>query len=448
MDALFLSLNHFLNGKIRPYDKLLLAFSGGPDSTCLLHYLLKVQKTIPFELELAHVNHNMRSESHEEAKEVQKQAKALGLKLHIKELTNSPKHNLEAFYRSERLQFFDELHSKNAYRALVLAHHQGDLEETVLKRFFEGTSLDLIYGMKKESFRNHLAIWRPFLEVQKKDLIDALDQMGISYFVDQTNKDPKYLRGRMRTHLFEEIERGFGKSIRSNLAYHAKGSEELESYLERQTQNKVEVLEGPLGLYIDLSQIEEPLELRYRIKKELSKRGLHFSRDQMKTIVEMILDNKQGTFYSQVSQKAIYVEQKSLFSLNEGLAHLKRVPIQKKQSIYRLGPWKVELKDGSLPDVKLGWKNLFSQNPQFILPMPQSDSFFELIAPQTCEPLTFYFGKKLKKWWIDHKVPHFLRPLTPLLMDKKGVWGDFLTNKVPYEVDKTQQYLEMSYEIS
>jgi len=238
--------------------RLLLAASGGPDSTALLHLLLEMQKHFSFSLALAYVDHGWREESKEELKHLRQfnlplYTTCLNLK---KEAPNS-----EEIARGERYAFFSSL--QEHFDILVLGHHKGDLSETTLKRFFEGASLPKLYGMRPVDTLHDMTIWRPMLDLIKEEILSYLEKRP--YCIDKTNSDTRFLRARMRSSLIPNLEGHFGKNIAKPLARIAKESAELERYLERQTEKYWDAFtDGAL----DLTKVQpvETIELHYFIK--------------------------------------------------------------------------------------------------------------------------------------------------------------------------------------
>jgi len=207
----------FLSIRLKKGAKLLLALSGGSDSLALLHLLIECRASLDFDLHIAHIDHGWREESLEEAKILEKLARSLRLPFHLHILKEIPDKDRENQCRIQRLQFFSTLHKQYHFQALLLAHHADDQAETVLKRICEGASWRGLGGLLEEKEIDGLPIWRPLLSVRKKRLETYLSQKHLTPFQDKTNLDPAYLRGRMRSKIFPDLEVAFGKQIGNNL---------------------------------------------------------------------------------------------------------------------------------------------------------------------------------------------------------------------------------------
>ncbi|MCH9614049.1 MAG: tRNA(Ile)-lysidine synthase [Chlamydiia bacterium] len=209
--------------------KILIGFSGGPDSTALLHLLQDASKHIPLEIHLAHVDHGLREESAKEALLLKKRYAKLPFYKTKLEINGK---NLEDRCREARLAFFKEIYKKIGANALCLGHHLDDQAETVLKRLFEGGRLR---GLLEETTLYGMRIVRPLLELSKKSLISYLDEKDIPYLQDPTNLGDHNLRAKMRANLLPYLEEQFGKGIRKNLANTGKWAKDIEDYLETKT---------------------------------------------------------------------------------------------------------------------------------------------------------------------------------------------------------------------
>lgn len=228
-------LKKFLSCHWVPGRPLLLACSGGPDSKALLYLLIEAKQFFNLDLHVAHIDHGWREESGTEAEALKKEVERLGLTFHLKKMENVEQK--EGTARAGRYVALTEIAQYIDAQAVLLAHQMEDQAETVLKRIFEGATLSSCRGMKEVSCNEKLVLWRPLLSVSKKELMEWLQNLNISYFTDPTNLDPKYLRGRLRTSIFPFLEKEFGKSIVKNLCLLGKRAEKLEEHLIRSAQS-------------------------------------------------------------------------------------------------------------------------------------------------------------------------------------------------------------------
>lgn len=251
--------------------KPLLALSGGPDSMALFYLLLS--KGIAFEV--AHVDHGWRSSSSSEALELAQLAQKNNIPFHLKVLGLSGS-NLEDRCRKERLEFFSTLSHD-----VVLGHHADDQAETVLKRVFEGARLTKLKGLSPISQIGELRLLRPLLNVQKKEILAWLDQEKITYFVDETNSDTRYLRSRMRKEILPSLSKSFGKRIEPSLCRIGKLASELDEFADQL------VKDVPTEGVIDLSKkmVKSAFEWRVIVSYIFEKQNLTLSSFHLDQII-------------------------------------------------------------------------------------------------------------------------------------------------------------------
>lgn len=182
-------------------DKIVIGCSTGPDSMALVDMLLKIREKYNLYLIVAHVNHNVRKESYEEAEFIKEYCASNGIifeSMVIEEYGDDNFHN-EA--RNIRYNFFEEIIYKYGAYYLMTAHHGDDLIETILMRMVRGSNLNGYSGFKKTVDMGDYKIIRPLIEYTKKELEDYDRENNVTYFVDSSNEKDKYTRNRYRKYV-------------------------------------------------------------------------------------------------------------------------------------------------------------------------------------------------------------------------------------------------------
>ncbi len=194
---------------IKTYQSLLLpknitlgiAFSGGPDSSCLLYLLHKLKNYLKIkDIKILYFNHLLRGkESEKEEKFVKDIAKKYGYELIIGyPKTKPPKKNIEAWARQERYNFFKNVKSNLNIDYIALGHNLTDLAETIILKLIKGTFLEGLKGFyPKRDF-----YIRPLIEIRKEDIEKYLKIKNIPYFIDSSNLETKYERNFLRHKIF------------------------------------------------------------------------------------------------------------------------------------------------------------------------------------------------------------------------------------------------------
>ena len=183
------------------------AISGGPDSMLLLDILMSLRDKLNIKIVVAHVHHNLRKESDNEAIELEKFCRENDLVFEMKKIEEYPNGKFsEEVARKIRYEFFDEVVSKYKADTLFTAHHGDDLIETILMRLTRGSSLKGYAGFESISMDRGYKIARPLIYLTKQEIVNELDKKGIWYAVDMSNNDTKYTRNRYRKNILPELK--------------------------------------------------------------------------------------------------------------------------------------------------------------------------------------------------------------------------------------------------
>ena len=181
--------------------RVLLAVSGGPDSTALLllaHRWRKERRTGPA-LVAATVDHRLRPDSKREAANVAKLAKPLGVEHHTLAWSGKkPSKGLQEAAREARYGLLFKLAEKIGADAVVTAHTLDDQGETFLMRLARGSGLSGLGCIRSNTTRAGVTLLRPFLAVPKSRLVAVLRKGRIPYARDASNTDTRFLRSRLR----------------------------------------------------------------------------------------------------------------------------------------------------------------------------------------------------------------------------------------------------------
>lgn len=184
-------------------ERILVAFSGGPDSVFALHFLNKFKKKYNIHLSAVHFNHQLRGDESDSDEKFSKQlASNLGVelfvfKLDVKKLAKEKKLSIEEAARKLRYQKIDNLCREKQFDKVVTAHNLSDNTETVLLNLLNGTSASGLSGIpvKRDN------IIRPILCVTKAEILEYLDNSGIIYRVDSSNMSDDFKRNYLRNRI-------------------------------------------------------------------------------------------------------------------------------------------------------------------------------------------------------------------------------------------------------
>lgn len=192
------------DGAPGPSAAVVVALSGGLDSTALLHLLRfawPASRPAP-RLVAAHFDHRMRPESRADAGWVRGLTVAWGIEL-VEGAANAPLRS-EAEARAARYDFLRDTAERYGGATIVTAHHADDQAETVLFRMLRGTGTGGLRGIRVGQVNG---LWRPLLRCWREELLDYAAAVGLGWRDDPTNADLGYARNALRHRILPEAER-------------------------------------------------------------------------------------------------------------------------------------------------------------------------------------------------------------------------------------------------
>src|SRR5438105_5440655 len=184
-----------------PPGRLVVAVSGGPDSTALL---LALHEAGQQEIVAAHYDHGLREGSGVVARQVEQLCHRLGIGL-LTERRDEPMPNgsLQAAARTLRYAFLERARVEAKAEWVAIAHTADDLVEGVVLHLLRGCGLAGFRGMPARRRR----FVRPLLNVWRREVREFLAQRGIVPHEDPANLESRFARVRVRLHLLPALER-------------------------------------------------------------------------------------------------------------------------------------------------------------------------------------------------------------------------------------------------
>ncbi len=212
---------------------LVLAVSGGPDSTALLWLATRWRNSLKRAPRLVAitVDHGLRRESQDEARAVARLAKSLAVEHRtLRWAGPKPKSGLPAAAREARYRLLADAAKKIGAAHIVTAHTRDDQAETLMMRLARGSGLSGLAAMARETPRGAVTIVRPLLDLPKARLIATLRKAGIGHADDPSNRDPRFTRTRFRELMPQLTREGIdGRSLARLAQRLARANTALES---------------------------------------------------------------------------------------------------------------------------------------------------------------------------------------------------------------------------
>jgi tRNA(Ile)-lysidine synthase len=191
------------------YPALLLAVSGGPDSTALMVLAARWRAALPSgpTLVAVTIDHGLRPDSAKEAAAVKRLADKLGVKHRIIRWTGKkPATGIQAAARTARYRLLASAALRCGARHILTAHTLDDQAETILFRLARGSGLAGLAAMARVTpmrailpgHDENLRLVRPFLAISKARLVATLKAARVRFARDPSNRDPRFARARLR----------------------------------------------------------------------------------------------------------------------------------------------------------------------------------------------------------------------------------------------------------
>ena len=207
----FISQNNLLEHG----DKLLIAFSGGPDSVFALHFLSKYARKYKIEISAIHFNHGLRGKEADRDQLFSRRfcdqldIRFMTKKIDVKNYAKQYKISIEEAARKLRYENLTTVSKELKCDKIVTAHNQSDNTETVLLNILSGTGLSGISGIpvRREN------IIRPFLCLTKKEIVEYLDKYKIHYITDSSNLKSDFKRNFLRNKIIPLLKDKINPSL-------------------------------------------------------------------------------------------------------------------------------------------------------------------------------------------------------------------------------------------
>jgi tRNA(Ile)-lysidine synthase len=409
-------------------ERVLVALSGGADSVALLEVLRRLAPGRGWTLAAAHLHHGLRGgEADRDESFARSLAERLGISLACRRLEpgtlRGGGRSLEEAAREARYTFLREAAASFGASRIALGHHRGDQAETVLMNLLRGSGIEGLKGMRP--LRDGLFI-RPLLQVSRQEILDFLGREGISFREDETNRDERFFRNRVRNDLLPLLCARYNRRIEVGLAQLAQIALREDDFLEGA------VREAMARLGLDRESPRPELELarlldlheavRYRIVKMLLGRlapGWRVGHGHVESVLALAAGRRpQGTVHLPGGVRALreYGRLRLDTGAREDTPYAYAVTVPGRVEVPRadcrllFSLVKPPAGRGSRTTVlfdadRIAWP-LALRSPR---------------PGDRIRPLGLGGAKKLQDVFTDGRVPRSRRPVTPVLEDREGI---------------------------
>lgn len=208
------------------------AYSGGRDSTALLHATAVAAQRLGLQVAALHVHHGLSPFADAWVERCQQQcaqwqASGMPVRLLIRRLEGRPTRgeSIEAWARAGRYQALHEMAEEAGCSLILLAHHRRDQAETWLLQALRGAGVAGLAAMPDQAQRGGLTWARPWLDKPREAVEAYVQAHALIYIEDDSNSDTRFLRNRLRSELWPRLLEAFPQA-ESALAMSANWAQE------------------------------------------------------------------------------------------------------------------------------------------------------------------------------------------------------------------------------
>ncbi|MBN2201956.1 tRNA lysidine(34) synthetase TilS [bacterium] len=440
---------------VLPGDKILIAVSGGIDSVVLLDCFNGIRTDLDLTLAVAHVNHGLRGENADEDERfVGSLSESLGLpffseKADVSGFADRSGKSTEESARILRYRLLGEMMSRLNFARIAVGHHADDQAETILLNLLRGAGLRGARGMRPQNG----SLIRPLLFAGRRDIEKQVTERKLVFREDATNLDTRFRRNRVRRKIIPGLKRQFGRGAVTTLCRFGESAGESWDFIEQESERAFSqaARPGPWGeIRLDiLPFLHYFIVIRKgiisRIARELTDEAAELDAAAYERVLS--LAERSGSGRKVLLRNGIQVHRcgNQLIFLGSAAPGMCSVDIQ-------AGEWasldggtriRVSFHEGSVDPVMLKQTN--SRNEFFdaekVRP-PLRLRYYR--TGDRFSPLGMQAPKKVKRFFIDEKIPNCLRSRIPILTDADGpIWivGFRMDDRVRITTG-TRQYLK------
>ena len=353
---------HLLSGYGRG-EAILIALSGGADSTALLHRLCEYRKSVGCALVAAHVNHGIRGaeygfEADRDEKFCRELCRELDVELYVERidvpsLSAASGKSLETEARDQRYAFFARIMTERGIKILATAHNADDDLETQIFNLARGCGIEGLAGIPEirdfDAADGGIVI-RPLLGARKSEIIAYCRKNGVDFVTDSTNLEDDCTRNILRHKIIPELEDLFPSIRRASARLHESAAEDSDFILSEAKR----FLDGENGRL----SVQKLTSLHPSLSKRVLM--LAFARVSNATLETVHLDSLLALLKNQKNGASISLPDKMQAVVTDGVLDFKtevrgetqetisyKIPLHFGLNAIENTPFAVEICDGS-----------------------------------------------------------------------------------------------------
>jgi len=432
---------HFIreHGLIDENTTLVVAVSGGPDSVCLLHTLVKLRDELKINLHIAHLNHKLRGkESDEDANYVFRLAVQLKLSCTIGERDVEDYRvlhggTLEEAAREVRYNFLTDVAKVVKAGCVAVGHTSDDNIETILLHLVRGTGTRGLRGLQYrttwKSGSETVGIIRPILELSRKETVEYCRENGLEARMDSSNLSLSPLRNRIRQQLVPLLQ-SYNTQVGDALLRTARAASDELDFLDSTVSELEDSIIQKKGNILVLDKAAFT-SLPSALKRHLLRQSIEYILGNLKDIETRHIDEILGMLDKQAGKRIdlpgglVFVIEYDRFLLTRELSELSPLPVIDEEYDIII-PGETEMPGWRISASVIGREEMEDSNDDFtacfdiactgnkltVRPRETADRF---------QPLGMEQSKKVSEFMIDVKIPQAWRNNVPVVCSPSQV---------------------------
>jgi tRNA(Ile)-lysidine synthase len=436
-------------------SKIIVAVSGGIDSSVLLDLFVKERDTSGLSLIVAHFNYQLRGpESDGDEQHVKHRASSYGLEFYVEranttEYARHMKLGIQEAARNLRYEFFDKLLLSSGFDRVATAHNADDNAETMLLNLFRGAGVQGLAGIPV--FRPDRKIIRPLLFAPRQEIEQYAQLERISYRNDSSNSTDHYSRNYIRHHVMPLVKSQINPNLLQTLHRTAELFRELEAYLGYNARHSMDLVTtsktaDEMHLSIPRLRSAPVLVQQYVIimaVDQFTRKKLDY--DQVASIMNLA-EGITGSWVSLASDAVVYRDRDELVLRRTEPVNEFKITILPNHryefSRFRFASQVVpqsEVPNGEQENAEYVDADRIHTPDLVLRTWSEGDAFV---------PLGMNMKKKISDFFIDAKVPIYEKHNFPILETKEGeiVWvcGQRIDDRFKI-TDQTKRVLKLEF---
>lgn len=402
---------------------MLLACSGGMDSTMMLHLFHRVAFEAGIEVTVGHINHQLRKAADQDEQFVRTKCESLGVecmveRVDVRAACAKTGESQEMAARRLRYSALEQMRRQAGARYICTAHTKSDQAETVLMRVLEGTGVTGLQGIR----RRRGNIIRPLLGFTRNEIRDYAETHQFAYRDDSTNQDLSIRRNWIRHRLIPQITREVNPSLEETLTRVAAVQSEMEDMLSSVAEDAMGTVlidQTEQKIILDILRLQNyftPVQktIIFKCLSELGLRQHSLNFPQMQQLITILTGASSGTSMMLPGGITVLKDRTCVLLTTGGIEQQFQESFQTEGTTrvggYLITAQRKEVLSESSYDSSQEMEAFFDgETLEEMKPVWRSWRHGDVIR------LPHGGTKKLSDVWIDHKVPIWEKYSRPLL---------------------------------